>query len=152
MLYSEPFTLYLFGFKYFRFPALSTPSVKSSRGTSSWSAVPSKRSTGQQHSIDGVYRHQKNEPNISQSIDWHGLSEWFDPDDHNFNPKVDHLDQDLIQGLPWGPAKVWFTGSVGQTPGGKLACLASCSSSRIICSKVYLARDLISLKPTSMRI
>ena len=59
MLYSEPFTLYLFGFKYFRFPALSTPSAKSSRGTSSWSAVPSKRSTGQQHSIDRVYRHEK---------------------------------------------------------------------------------------------
>ena len=70
MLYSEPFTLYLFGFKYFRFPALSTPSARSSRGTSSWSAVPSKRSTGQQHSIDGVYRHKKmSQTLVNQLID-----------------------------------------------------------------------------------
>ena len=70
MLYSEPFTLYLFGFKYFRFPALSTPSARSSRGTSSWSAVPSKRSTGQQHSIDRVYRHKKmSQTLVNQLID-----------------------------------------------------------------------------------
>ena len=152
MLYSEPFTLYLFGFKYFRFPALSTPSARSSRGTSSWSAVPSKRSTGQQHSIDGVYSHKKKRQTlVNQLIDM-GCQ----------NDLILMIIILILKSIIL--IKILSRVCLGSQPkSGSLAPLDKPREESLLAwlhvlhpglfaQRFFLARDLISLKPTSMRI